>query len=73
MADDEKKVDLSKVEPLRPPPDADAPGSPDLDAVDRVGAATALETGARPAFGVSSETIDERRTREDEELDNLRR
>jgi hypothetical protein len=60
MADNEKKVDLREIEPLRPPPDTDPEPKAELEDADRVA-------------GVGAETIDERRKTEDEELEHLRR
>jgi hypothetical protein len=72
MADDEKRVDLSKVEPLRPPADTE-PDERAVDTADRVGVPNAVAMNTTPAVGVSAEKTEEPKTTEDDDLDALRR
>ena len=62
-----EKPDLSSIEPLRPPADADADAAPMAgEAVNRVGRAAAEITNTPPAVGVEAET--DRRERDGEPI-----
>jgi len=59
MTEQRSKPDLSTIEPLGPPADADLPANEPVDRADRLGRAEAQVTGSTPAVGVTAETLDD--------------
>ena len=73
MSEDEKKVNLHDVEPLRPVED-EPPAEEPIEQADRIGLAAAEINSSTPAVGVSAEKPEEPPTAPEEDpLEELRR
>lgn len=73
MSEDQKKVNLHDVEPLRPVDD-EPPAEEPIEQADRIGLTTAEMAESAPAVGVSAEKPEEPPAAADEDpLEKLRR